>query len=86
MSATATCDVCAAQMALEATPLGLAMMPKTWLCTVREGKDGNPEVVDVCSTECAQAFDKTAGRNETRLEELQDGEVVTRTIEHKADN
>jgi len=85
LSAKAICDVCHKEEGMEATPLGVAMMPKMWFCTVRQSED-TLVVVDVCSQQCAEAFDKSQGRNETLLEELQDGEPVLRTLEHKADN
>lgn len=85
MSATATCDVCKINASLDVSPMGLAQMPLTWFCTVRD-EEGTYQVVDVCSTLCAEAYDKAKGRNSTKVMELIDGEAATRTIEHKAAN
>lgn len=86
MSAIATCDVCKTEASLEVSPMGLAQMPLKWFCTVRD-EEGDYKVVDVCSAGCAEAYDKANGRNSTTVvEELADGEVATRTIEHKAAN
>ena len=86
MAAKAICNVCQKEESIETTPLGLAMMPREWFVTVRE-ENGEFKVVDVCSTECAQAFDKSKGREQTILETLDaSGAPVTETVAHKADN
>lgn len=86
MSATATCDICSKTESIETTPLGVALMPKHWFVTVRPNGD-EMKVVDVCSDTCATAYDMQHGRPdgkaETMLEDVKDGEIVTRTIEHK---
>jgi hypothetical protein len=85
MSANAVCDVCTKVEKIETTPLGLAMMPKHWFVTVQQNPStGELLVTDVCSQTCAEAYDHAAGRNETVIEDLQDGEVVTRTVDHNA--
>jgi hypothetical protein len=44
---------------MESTPMGVALMPKEWLCSVRKAADGGLQVIDVCSDECAATFDKS---------------------------
>jgi hypothetical protein len=86
MPAKAVCSVCSKEESIETLPQGLALMPKEWLCSVRLDKN-EYIVLDVCSTECAQAYDKSAGLPDTVIEQVtEDGETLTETLEHKSDN
>jgi hypothetical protein len=87
LAAKAVCDICNTEELMESTPMGVALMPKTWLCSVRKAPDGSLKVVDVCSDLCASNFDKGDGLEGTVIRDIDsDGNDVERVLNFPLEN